>query len=708
LRQSDGEFEYIESDDGDGTVPLAFAQLPGVVTYYVEDSHGSLPMNGTVCQCVQDLIDRGESSVLPQTRPSTRGAKRTASRDAELQRAAPFGGRRGEDITPAETQEILETLMSPKGTSGGARGAGVAGTPEGGSDGHFSSRGIIVSRPSQHRLDLVLDGGSITDVRARAYVLGVFQGVTPAGPAKAIDDLVDGAIGDFVARRMFSGKVGDVFMLPTGLMPVMADVVLFVGLGQLDQFVSKPDEVQRFVAANVIRTLIRIGIDEFATVLIGGGSVQTVKQTLANLIRGFVDGLRDIDRGERTRRVILCENNSVRFAEMKEAMFSLARTELFDDIGTTIFEHPPQMARRVSVTAAPTVSEMRPRIFLHVRQQQTDNTQSYEAILLTASGKATAIPSSRAFTLESRDALLTPVGGGRFDVDKFGADLADFALSPEFVQTLAGPLAAGQHLVVVHDAESSKLPWETLRCGDRALALDGGISRKYLLAGNFSVAKWLEKRRFDKTLDILLVVNPTEDLDGAEREGEIIRKLIKDVPEVKVTEVAGKAATRERLLQEFQSGAYDVIHYAGHAMFDANDPGHSGIRCSDQVLTGQDLAVVGNLPALVFFNACESARVRKAPKEVPSPMEQLQKSVSFAEAFLRGGIANFVGTYWPVGDASAEVFAKTFYGGIVQGQAIGDALIAGRSEVQKLGSFDWADYIHYGDPDFQIKAGEDS
>jgi hypothetical protein len=550
---------------------------------------------------------------------------------------------------------------------------------------------------------LVLDGGSITDVRARAYVLGMFQGVTPAGPAKAIDGLMDGVIGEFVARRMFSANVGEVFMLPTGTMPVMADVVLFAGLGQLDHFLSKPDTVQRFVAAKVIRTLIRIGMDEFATVLVGGGSGQTVKQTLANLIRGFVDGLRDIDRGERTRRVILCENDPGRYAEMKEAMFARARTELFDDIGTTIFEQPPQFARRVTVTAAPTGSEMRSRIFLHVRHQHTDNTDSFEAILLTAGGKATAIPSSREFTVESRDALLMPVGGGRFDVDKFGAELADFALSREFIQTLAGPLAAKQHLVVVHDAECSKLPWEALRCGDRALALEGGISRKYLLAGNFSVAKWLEKRMFGKTLDILLVVNPTEDLDGAEREGGIVRQLVRDVPEVKVTEVAGKAATRDRLLQEFQSGAYDVIHYAGHAMFDSNDPGRSGILCSDSVLSGQELAVIGNLPALVFFNACESGRVRKAPKEAPSALEGLQRSVSFAEAFLRGGIANFVGTYWPVGDASAEVFAKTFYGGIVKGQAVGDALIAGRSEVRKLGSFDWADYIHYGDPDFHIK-----
>ena len=377
LRQRDGEFEYIESDDGDGTVPLAFAQLPDVVTYFVEESHGSLPMNGTVCQCVQEL-DRQrrqfhvEATAAGHARCETgHPSGRRAARGA-VRRAAGRKHHAGQDTGDHGDADVAQGRLRRTPRRRACRRGASA---DGDLGDRYSSRGIVVSRPTQHRLDLVLDGGSITDVRAGAYVLGVFQGVTPAGPAKAIDDLVDGVIGDFVARRMFSANVGEVFMLPTGTMPVMADVVLFVGLGQLDQFVSKPDEVQRSVAATVIRTLIRIGIDEFAAVLVGGSSGQTVTQTLGNLIRGFVDGLRDIDRGERTRRAILCENDPGRYAEMKEAMFALARTELFDDVGTTIFERPPQLARRVSDTAAPSVSEMRSRIFLHVRQQQTDKTQ---------------------------------------------------------------------------------------------------------------------------------------------------------------------------------------------------------------------------------------------------------------------------------------------------------------------------------------------
>ena len=39
---------------------------------------------------------------------------------------------------------------------------------------------------------------------------------------------------------------------------------------------------------------------------------------------------------------------------------------------------------------------------------------------------------------------------------------------------------------------------------------------------------------------------------------------------------------------------------------------------------------------------------------------RIERAVGLAEAFLRGGVANYVGTYWPVGDAAAEAFAQVF------------------------------------------------
>ena len=70
---------------------------------------------------------------------------------------------------------------------------------------------------------------------------------------------------------------------------------------------------------------------------------------------------------------------------------------------------------------------------------------------------------------------------------------------------------------------------------------------------------------------------------------------------------------------------------------------------------------------------------------------------------VRGGVANYVGTYWPVGDTSAKLFAENFYKSLLRGETAGKALLAGRRAVWDEPSVDWADYIHYGSHDFVLK-----
>lgn len=70
------------------------------------------------------------------------------------------------------------------------------------------------------------------------------------------------------------------------------------------------------------------------------------------------------------------------------------------------------------------------------------------------------------------------------------------------------------------------------------------------------------------------------------------------------------------------------------------------------------------------------------------------------------GVANYVGTYWPVERQSAEAFAQTSYRELLRQRTIGAALLTGRERVcSELKSVDWADYIHYGSYDFALKRG---
>ncbi len=81
----------------------------------------------------------------------------------------------------------------------------------------------------------------------------------------------------------------------------------------------------------------------------------------------------------------------------------------------------------------------------------------------------------------------------------------------------------------------------------------------------------------------------------------------------------------------------------------------------------------------------------------------MEQNIGVAEALLRGGIAQFVWTYWPVGDDPAKLFAEEFYNAIVKGSTVRTAVLNGRKQVLKADSINFADYLHYGSPTFAVK-----
>lgn len=704
LRREGDEFVYDLSPDGDGTVPREFAELPGAKTYYVEEGHGSLANNSQVRRAVVDLLERGRTAELPEHwAPPTRGVLRSI-RDGEL-RSDAFAGRTGEELSQREARHILEEIVSPVShslppPSSERAHQEVTQTPR--------LDGVVVGRRRQHRIDLRLAYGSITEADAEAYVLGVFRDVEPSGAALVLDQRLDGAIAEFTTRRMFSGNVGEVFMLPSGRHALSADVTVLAGLGPFDRF---SEEVQQLVAENVIRTLIRAKIEDFATVLVGAGSGRGAASSLRNLLAGFIRGLRDADTFARFRSITLCEFDRDRYHSMKQELYRLSSTALFDDVEVTFYETPLPPPR-----VAPTVRQraVGPEpVYLIVAQQAASNgTIELRSSVLTSGAKATVVTGVKRVEPQHLLRHFQRIEAQSFTYEAlgtFGEELAELVLADEVRAVLASRQEhhlQEHHLIVVHDAAASRIPWETLHIDGWAPAAQTGLSRKYV-ADNLSIAKWLEQRRFETLLDLLLVVNPTGDLPGADTEGQRIKDLFGSHPAVRIRELRGKEATKRIVFDALRSGQYDVIHYAGHASFNDRIPSRSGILCAGrEVLSGADLAGVGNLPALAFFNACEAARVRRGAErknEDLSMPKRIERNVSLAEAFLRGGIANYIGTYWPVGDTAALRFAETFYTDLLNGKPIGAALQTGRAALQQLSSVDWADYVHYGSFHFVLK-----
>jgi pimeloyl-ACP methyl ester carboxylesterase len=693
------EFQYTLRDAGDGTVPQSLAMLPGASHWFVAEKHGGLPNNGRVIAATVDLLHTGSTDRLPAaTRRPRLTAERTVT-EAALRRVAPHKVR-WQALSADARRRLLEPVVSPE-FHGSVPPAALRAAAASAAAASGASPATAAT-PAPRLLELRLVHGSIADANARALVLGLFRNVDPSGAAAAVDARIGGVIREHVRRRMFGANLGQVAALLVARGALLADSLLLAGLGDFDEFGT---DAQALVAANVVRALAEAQHEDFATVLFGAGSGVPVAAAVEQQLAGFVSGLEGADPGRVIRRITLCEIDRRKYETLRRtataaaAHLSNAGLRIVVDEGET-----PPLALRAPDPLAERAAALRsdPAYLVVTMIEQGRAAFECRSSLLTAGAKAAVLYGNvRVARRELRTHLAKAESGqlGPGDMARFGTALAGLLLPASVRDGLE--TMRRRPLVVVHDAEGSRIPWETLRIGDAHPALEGGLTRRYA-SESLTVARWREQHDNGRSLRVLMIANPTLDLPGAADEGAALSRMLR-ASGADVELLAGAAATREALLRAIGSGRHDVMHYAGHGYFDPADPGRSGLVCAGQeVLRGSDLEQLGSLPTLVFFNACEAARVRKPRPPARSRLFGFRRSTSVAEAFLAGGVANFLGTHWPVGDQAALAFSTRFYRELLDGVTLGDCVLAARRRVLALDSIDWADYVLYGNFDVAV------
>ncbi len=221
---------------------------------------------------------------------------------------------------------------------------------------------------------------------------------------------------------------------------------------------------------------------------------------------------------------------------------------------------------------------------------------------------------------------------------------------------------------------------------------------------------------------MLVVADPADDarLPGAQKEGTEVANLFDRYNEVyksaKSSNIVVKRmigpqeATRTAVLSELLLNTYDVLHFAGHCVYEKDDPSSSGWIFTDGTrLSAHELDRIDQIPKFVFSNACESGIT-------PDRSEQRSAALapSFAEAFFARGVSNFVCTAWPVDDAAALEFALTLYTCLLgltvdykkaRPQSMHEAMKEARCKVaatNENGVRTWGAYQHYGNPNFRF------
>jgi tetratricopeptide (TPR) repeat protein/CHAT domain-containing protein len=254
-------------------------------------------------------------------------------------------------------------------------------------------------------------------------------------------------------------------------------------------------------------------------------------------------------------------------------------------------------------------------------------------------------------------------------------------------------------LILSIDEGLINIPWELLYNGSTFLCLEFNLGR---LIRTKEESGLVQYRSCPEILKMLVLANPNNDLKSAYLEGLNIRNQF-DHKRRNVL-IDFKSTHIDKLYLKKNFCDYDIVHFAGHCEYDPGSPKNTGWLLSDGRFATADILAMASsvsLPALVFSNACYSARSSADLVE----SDYHEKNYSLASAFLFSGVRHYIGTIRRMEDPASAAFSKEFYTQLIRGRSIGECVRLSRLSLIKehgITAIPWASYILYGDPNFVL------
>jgi CHAT domain-containing protein len=282
------------------------------------------------------------------------------------------------------------------------------------------------------------------------------------------------------------------------------------------------------------------------------------------------------------------------------------------------------------------------------------------------------------------------------DIKVYGATLYDQIFTPAIQEKLR--TSSATELVLHIDDALVCIPWELLFDGHTFLCRRFSMGR---IVSTQQVLVEGQRKPQEQTLTMLIVADPQGNLAAAAQEGHTIRAEL--LAEAHCLQVDLRSTQISTQLIRGSLSQYAVLHYAGHADYNVQQPAQSGWHMADGTLTASDILHLGQaapLPALVFCNACQSGQT--AAWEISHEVEH--SIYGLANAFLLAGAQHYIGTFWEVPDQPSAMMAIEFYRALARGTGVGEALRSARQALaERYGeeSVVWTSYVLYGDPEFR-------
>jgi hypothetical protein len=571
-----------------------------------------------------------------------------------------------------------------------------------------------------------------------------------SGTASRVDDS-DLLITQLSERGTIRGELGHTFFLedPRTGKGTAGRTIAIAGVGVPGRF-GQPEVT--VMARELCWSLGRLGKRHLATVLIGIGQGNLSPEDAAvawiHGIKGAITGALGSKRRS-LRRITFVERDpdkirAIQRAIHEEAQRLMASRRLTIDC---VFLDEVQLARMENSWKAFSKAELE-----SARRHLNDDPDTVISTRLTATlgqgiysfgaiGDAASIPERRIpldpdLVRDANDEL-----AAAWDLEK-QYERGQFLGQLLFPADFRPQLSTSAPLVLILDNTTARVHWEMVAPSDQSLVTfsssqpgQNGASIEFdarqFLGTSRGVTRQLRTTFAPppqppppprRMIRVLVVADPAEDnrLPGAEAEGAAVADLFERFNDVhrssenrvEVVRLLGpQEATRTNVLRQLILRSYDVLHFAGHCVYDREHPEASGwIFSRGTRITANELNRIDRVPGFIFSNACESGITPDRAE-----LRSVELAPSFAESFFQRGVSNFVCTAWPVDDVAAQEFAITLYERLLGLRAADenrrqyDPVLPGLMHVAMRearlsiaatasGAQTWGAYQHYGNP----------
>lgn len=281
-------------------------------------------------------------------------------------------------------------------------------------------------------------------------------------------------------------------------------------------------------------------------------------------------------------------------------------------------------------------------------------------------------------------------------IREIGQIFSDDLLTPDIKNSIAA--SQSDHLIISMDDNLVHVPWELLHDGKHFLCQRFGMGR--IVRTRQTVFGGGRSRTLGRPLKMLILADPSGDLKEAYQEGIDLRDHM-DANKAWINASLQSQNVPADFIRE-KIRYFDFVHFAGHAEYVAEEPGKSGWRLTNGILTSSEIIKMtggGAMPSFIFSNACQSARTDEWVIRESSQDEIF----GLANAFVLAGVKHYIGTFWEVLDEPSRRFALEFYRFVLSGMSVGCAVQEARKElIREYGeeTIVWASYLLYGDPTF--------